>query len=260
MEISLKEKRTLITGGSGGIGSAITEAFAAAGAKVCVGYHSSEEEARALVEKVEKDGGEAFAKKADVSKLEDVTALFEKLDETWGGIDVLVNCAGIDGEHALSWEIEPEDFEKIIGINLMGTFYCSQQALKRMIPQESGVVLNVSSVHEIIPWTGFAAYTAAKAGVAMLTKTMTQEAAKYGVRLLSLAPGAIRTPINKDVWDDSEKLADLKTKIPMDRIGEPEEVANIAVVLCSEVGSYMSGSSVYVDGGMIDYPSFSKGG
>lgn len=260
MEISLKGERTIITGGSGGIGSALSRTFAAAGAKVCVSYYSDAADADEIVKEIEAAGDEAFSAKADVTKNEEVVALFAEMDKRYGGVDILVNCAGIDGKRALSWEIEPDEFQKVIMVNLMGSFLCSREALRRMVEKRSGVILNVSSVHEQIPWTGHVAYTAAKAGMAMMTQSMSQEAAEHGVRVLSISPGAIRTPINEDVWSDPKQMADLNTKIPMNRIGEAEEVAKVALMMCSDWGSYMTGSSVFVDGGMMNYPSFQKGG
>lgn len=260
MEVTIAGKRVLITGGSGGIGSEIARTFAEAEGRVCVSYYGSPEAAEKIVKEIRAKGGEAFSAQADVAKAGDVERLFAKMDEEFGGIDILVNCAGIDGERALSWEIDAGEFEKVIMVNLMGAFFCSREALKRMVDQKSGVILNVSSVHEIIPWTGYTAYTAAKAGLSMMTKSMSQEAAELGVRVLAIAPGAIRTPINESVWSDPDQMADLKTKIPMNRIGEVGEVAKIALVMCSEWGSYMTGTSIFVDGGMINYPSFQRGG
>ncbi|MCL4357526.1 SDR family oxidoreductase [Patescibacteria group bacterium] len=148
----------------------------------------------------------------------------------------------------------------IININLIGNFYCARQALKRMVGQKSGVILNTSSVHEIIAWTGHSAYTTSKAGLSMLTKTLAQEAAPYGVRVLALAPGAIKTTINQTVWNNRAGLNDLLEKIPLHRIGEPSEVAQMAVVLVSDAASYVTGRTIFVDGGMTDYPDFAHGG
>jgi len=148
----------------------------------------------------------------------------------------------------------------VIEVNLMGSFFCAKQALKRMINQSSGTILNISSVHEIIPWSGYSAYTASKAGLGMLTKTLAQEAAPYGVRVLAIGPGAIKTQINKEVWDNSEKLNDLLTKIPLNRVGDPDDIARMAVILSSEIASYITGHTLFIDGGMTDYPDFAKGG
>ena len=186
--------------------------------------------------------------------------MFEQIDQEWGGIDILVNNAGIDGKRAMTWEAEIADWRKVIEVNLIGSFHTAQQALKRMIKQKSGVILNVTSVHEIIAWSGYSAYTTSKAGLSMMTQTMAQEAAPYGVRVLAIAPGAIKTPINKNVWTDPNNLRDLLEKIPLNRLGEPDDIARLAVVLVSDAASYLTGRTVFVDGGMTDYPDFSHGG
>jgi NAD(P)-dependent dehydrogenase (short-subunit alcohol dehydrogenase family) len=129
-----------------------------------------------------------------------------------------------------------------------------------MVPQKSGVILNISSVHERIPWSGFSAYTASKAALAMLTQTLSLEAAPHGVRIMALAPGAVKTPINREVWQDDQNRAELLQKIPLDRVGEPEEIARTALFLASPAASYLTGSTVFADGGMIDYPDFASGG
>jgi NAD(P)-dependent dehydrogenase (short-subunit alcohol dehydrogenase family) len=149
---------------------------------------------------------------------------------------------------------------KVIDINLKGAFLCARQALKRMVAQKSGVVLNTSSVHEVIAWTGYSAYTASKAGMSMMAKSLAQEAAPHGVRVLCIAPGAIKTPINETVWSDPQGYKDLLTKIPLGRIGEPEDIGRMAVVLASDIASYVTATTVFVDGGMTDYPSFAHGG
>ena len=260
MEISLKGKRALVTGANSGIGEAIAEAMGAAGARVAINYRSDPEAAQNVVKRIQEAGSEALAVQADVAKPEQVTAMFERLDTEWGGVDILVNNAGIDGERMLAWESDLDAWRKVIDINLVGAFDCSSQALKRMVPQKSGVIINLTSVHEVIAWSGYSAYTAAKAGLSMLTKTLAQEAAPHGVRVLALAPGAIKTPINKDVWDNPKGLEDLLDKIPMNRLGETGDIAKMAVVLASDVAGYVTGTSIFVDGAMTDYPDFAEGG
>lgn len=260
MNISLDGKRALVTGGNSGIGAAIARALADSGAKVAINYVSHPETAEQMVNELKAKGGEAFSVEADISDPQAVETMFQTLDETWGGIDILINNAGIDGAEAHGWDMSIEDFQKVIHINLLGNYYCARQALQRMVPQKSGVVLSTSSVHEIIAWTGHSAYTASKAGIGMLTKTLAQEAAPSGVRILSLAPGAVKTAINQNVWGDKIQEEDLLKKIPLGRIGTPEDIANMAVVLVSDVASYITGRTIYVDGGMTDYPDFAHGG
>jgi glucose 1-dehydrogenase len=260
MHISLEGKVALVTGGSGGIGQAIAVALAASGARVGISYASHPEPARATVRTIEDAGGEALAVLADVADPEAVRALFDQVENAFGPVDILINCAGIDGKRSPSWEIAAGDWRKVVDVNLFGVFHCSQLALKAMVKRRSGVILNISSVHEIIAWSGYSAYTASKAAVAMLTKTMAQEAAPFGVRVLALAPGAIQTDINRAVWDDPEQLRDLLGKIPLGRMGQVADITGLVTVLVSDVGAYMTGTTVFVDGGMTDYPEFAHGG
>jgi NAD(P)-dependent dehydrogenase (short-subunit alcohol dehydrogenase family) len=261
MRIDLNGKRVLVTGGNSGLGAAMVRAFGAAGAKVGINYVAHPEDAGALVDALKQGGGgEAIAIEADVSAPDAVAGMFAALDKAWGGIDVLVNNAGIDGATALGWEADIDAWRKVIDINLAGAFFCAREALKRMIPQGSGVIINTSSVHEVIPWSGHSAYTASKAGISMMAKTLGQEAGPHGVRVLCIAPGAIATPINADVWQDPAGLKDLLTKIPMGRVGRPEDIAGMAVVLASDVAGYMTATTVFIDGGMTDYPAFMHGG
>ncbi|WP_407541693.1 glucose 1-dehydrogenase (plasmid) [Deinococcus radiomollis] len=260
MQIELTGKRVLVTGANSGIGAAVAREFASSGARVAINYVTHPEAADAVVAELQAAGAEAVALQADVSDKGQVEAMFARLDTLWGGIDVLVNNAGIDGSSAPGWQADPQKWRSVIDINLMGAFFCAQAALARMVAQKSGVVLNMTSVHEIVAWSGFSAYTASKAGLSMLTKTLAQEAGPFGVRVLSVAPGAMKTPINASVWNDPQGLADLLTKIPLGRMGLPEDVAHLAVFLASDLASYMTGSTVFVDGGMTDYPSFMHGG
>ena len=260
MDIRLDGRRALVTGANSGIGRAIALALAQSGARVAVNYVVAPEQADEVVGAIRAGGGEAIAVQADVSDASQVAAMFGRLDQAWGGIDVLVSNAGIDGGAATAWTADPDRWRRVIDINLAGAFLCAREALRRMTAQKSGVVLAVSSVHEVIPWTGFSAYTASKAGLSMLIKTLAQEAAPFGVRALAIGPGAIKTPINANVWNDPKMYADLLAKIPLQRMGTPEEIAAMAVFLVSDQAAYVTGTTVFVDGGMLDYPDFEHGG
>ena len=260
MEITLRGARALVTGANSGLGEAMARELAAAGARVAVNYVVNPEAAEAVARGIRDRGGEALAVRADVSDPASVASMFAAVDHAWGGLDVLVNNAGIDGRRALAWEADPEEWQRVLRVDLFGPFLCAREALRRMVAQRRGVVLNLTSVHEKIAWSGYSAYAAAKAGLSMMAKTLAQEAAPFGVRVLCLAPGAVKTPINRAVWSDPAGLADLLTKIPLGRLGEPEEVARAAVFLVSDAASYLTGSTVYVDGAMTDYPDFSRGG
>lgn len=260
MKIEFHDRRVLVTGASSGLGRAMALAFAGCGARVVINHRDGGERAEALVEQIRAEGGTAMAVQADVSRPEAVEAMFGQVDAAWGGIDILVNNAGIDGTRATAWAGQVADWQQVVDINLTGAYLCARQALQRMVAQRTGVVLNITSVHERIPWGGYSAYAASKAGLSMMAKSLALEAAPYGVRVLCLAPGAIQTPINEAVWSDPEGYADLLQKIPLGRIGQPEEVAGVAVFLASGLAAYMTGTTIYVDGGMTDYPGFAHGG
>lgn len=260
MNVELTGKRALVTGANSGLGRATALALGAAGARVLIDFVTDEASAEEVASSVRAAGGDAMTFRADVSDRAQVEEMFASLDSEWGGIDVLVNNAGVDGKRALAWEADPEDWRRVLEIDLIGPFLCASAALRRMVPVRSGVIINVTSVHEVIPWTGYSAYSAAKAGLSMLTKTLAQEAAPHGVRVVSLAPGAIRTPINESVWSNPDTLADLLSKVPLGRLGTAEEIGAMAVLLASDAASYLTGSTVFVDGAMTAYPSFSHGG
>jgi glucose 1-dehydrogenase len=253
----LRRRKALVTGGSSGIGEAIARSLAAAGARVAINCAHHLGEARKVARSL---GPKSLAIRADVSDPAEVAAMFRKLDREWGGIDILVNNAGIDGKPARAWEGDPAEWRKVIGINLFGPYYCAREALGRMVPRRRGVVVNITSVHEEIAWTGYSAYTSSKAAVGMLTKTLAQEAAPFGIRVLAVAPGAIKTPINRSVWSDPAGYQDLLKKIPLGRIGEPEEIGAVVAFLASDAAGYVTGRTVFVDGGMTDYPAFAQGG
>lgn len=249
-----------VTGSSSGIGLAIALELAEAGADVAISYHSDLESAEEVTKKIRAMGRRVFFDKLSVGDPESVSGYFDAASQELGPVDILVNNAGIDGKTGTMAEIGIEDWDEVIRVNLRGPFLCINKVLPGMISRGKGAILNITSVHEVIPWAGHAAYCSAKAGVAMMTRSLALELQDSGVRVVALAPGAIRTPINRDVWEDPEKMADLKTKIPMGRIGEVEEIARMARVLVSDDASYLTGVTVTVDGGMTAYPSFAQGG
>jgi glucose 1-dehydrogenase len=260
VEIKLEHKNALVTGANSGIGKAVALALAAAGADVVVNYVVNPDAADDVAKQIESSGRKALKLEADISDQAAVDNMFHEVNKAWGGVDILVNNAGIDGKRALGWEADPQAWRRVLEVNLLGSFYCARAALKGMVSRKKGVVLNIASVHEVIPWEGYSAYTASKAGMGMLTKTLAMEAAPFGIRVLSLAPGAIETPINQDVWSDPEKRKDLLSKIPIGRMGSVEEIGQMAAVLVSDAASYVTGTTVFVDGGMTLYPSFEHGG
>lgn len=260
MSGSLSGKRALVTGGDSGIGAAVSLALAAAGADVAIVYNRNEVAAAEVVKAIEASGVKGLSVQANVAEVGDVDRLFETLASEWAPLDILVCSAGIDGHPTLGWEGDPEAWLTVIKVNLFGAYLCARKALAQMVERKSGVVINISSVHEVIPWTGFSAYTASKAGMSMMTKTLAQEAAEHGVRVLAVAPGAIQTPINQNVWGDPAGLKDLLDKIPYGRLGTPEEIGRLVAVLASDDASYVTGTTVFADGGMTLYPSFRHGG
>jgi NAD(P)-dependent dehydrogenase (short-subunit alcohol dehydrogenase family) len=256
----LDGKRALVTGGNSGLGAAMALALAESGAKVAINYVTDDKATAALIKKIKKKSGVALSFQADVANAPAVENMFRQMDDALGGIDILINNAGIDGVRDLGWEADISNWRKVIEVNLFGAFHCAREALHRMVAQKSGVVLNITSVHEQIAWSGYSAYAASKAAVSMLTKTLAQEAAPHGVRVLAVAPGAIQTPINRAVWSHVRSKKDLLEKIPLNRIGQPEEIARMVVALVSNAASYVTGATIFVDGGMTDYPSFAHGG
>jgi NAD(P)-dependent dehydrogenase (short-subunit alcohol dehydrogenase family) len=219
--IDLSGRRALVTGGNSGIGAAIVASLAAAGADVAINYVSHPEAAEAGAGAARNLGARALALEADVSDAGAVAGMFAAIDAAWGGLDILVNNAGIDGAGAMGADADPAAWRRVIEINLFGAFYCAQQALQRMLPQKRGVILNISSVHEVIPWSTHSSYAASKAGLSMLTRTLSQEAAPAGVRVLALAPGAIRTPINRTCGAMQRACATWNQKYPSDGWARP---------------------------------------
>lgn len=261
MNIDLSGRRALVTGSGSGLGEAIAMAFSAAGARVAI--HDRQERsaaAAAVAERIVRQGGQAQAFHADISVVEDVSRLFAEVGAAFGGLDILVNNAGMDGGAANCADSDPAQWARVVAVDLQGAYYCARQALQLMLPQARGVIINITSVHEFIPWSGYSAYTSAKAGLSMFTKTLAQEVAANGIRVLAIAPGAIKTAINANVWQDPQGLVDLDQKIAMGRMGEADEIGRVAAFLASDLASYITGTSLAVDGGMLIYPDFRHGG
>jgi len=257
----------IVTGASSGIGLAVAQALADAGAAVVVNYHSHGEAADDLVDGITHAGGRAIAVQADVSKEDDVVRLFDESAAAFGRIDVLVSNSGVQKDAAVA-DMTLDDWNSVIDINLTGQFLCAREAVRRFRTQpadgrparSAGTIIAMSSVHEVIPWAGHINYAAAKGGIRMLTRTLAQEVAGDGIRVNAIAPGAIRTPINREAWETEEALAKLLRLIPYGRIGEPEDVARAAVWLASDDADYVTGTTVFVDGGMALYPEFRDNG
>ncbi|MHB1093848.1 glucose 1-dehydrogenase [Thiobacillus sp.] len=258
--IDLSGRRALVTGSNSGLGHSIAVNLSAAGARVAIHALSDHASAEAVVKEITQAGGEAIAVYGDVSKLDQVGGMFAAVDAAFGGLDILVNNAGMDGPRERCVDSIEDHWGAVIAVDLQGPYYCTRQALKRMVPQQRGVIIQITSVHEFIPWAGYSAYTSAKAALSMFTKTVAQEVATDGVRVLAIAPGAIKTSINADVWGDPASLRDLDKKIAMSRPGEPDEIGHVAAFLASDLASYITGTTIAVDGGMLIYPDFNHGG
>lgn len=267
MEKALQGQKALVTGSSSGIGAGVALALAEAGADVVINYAGSKEKAEGVAEEVSKFGGKVLVAKADVSKEEDVQAMFQLMLKEWGTIDILVNNAGLQQDSPFA-EMTLEKWNKVIGINLTGQFLCAREAIREFlrrgvvkeVSSAAGKIICMSSVHELIPWAGHANYAASKGGIMMLMKSMAQEHAPHKIRINSICPGAIKTPINHEAWGTPEALKSLMELIPYKRIGEPNDIGKAAVWLASDQSDYVNGVSLYVDGGMTLFPDFSTNG
>ena len=266
MQISLAQQVALVTGGSSGIGAASARALAAAGAAVVVHYNAQAEPAQALAAEIKAAGGRAIALGGDVSKEADVERLFEQTLETFGYLDILLANSGIQ-QDAPAVDMTLEQWNAVIGVNLTGQFLCARSALrifKRQgiregVSRAAGKIIHMSSVHQVIPWAGHVNYATSKGGLDMLMRSLAQEVSHHKIRINGIAPGAIRTAINRDVTEGEAEQALLKL-IPFGRVGEAEEVANAVVWLASDMSDYVVGSTLFIDGGMSLYPEFRGNG
>lgn len=263
----LADHVAIVTGASSGIGLGVAAALADAGAAVVVNYHSDAAAADALVAEIVAAGGRAHAVGANVSDEADVARLFDAAVSAFGRIDVLVANSGVQKDAAIA-DMTLADWNTVIDVNLTGQFLCAREAVRRFRAQpeagrparSAGAIVTMSSVHEVIPWAGHVNYAASKGGSRMFTRSLAQEVAVDRIRVNAIAPGAIRTPINKDAWDDEAALEKLLRLIPYGRIGEPEDVARAAVWLSSDQADYVTGTTLFVDGGMTLYPEFRDNG
>ncbi|MFC4172437.1 SDR family oxidoreductase [Microvirga sp. GCM10011540] len=263
----LRGQKALVTGASSGIGAGIAQAFGAAGAAVGVNYRSHPDEAERIVEAIRSTGGEAVALKADVSNEDEVRAMFRAFGTTFGRVDILVANSGIQQDAAFAG-MTLDQWRRVIDVNLTGQFLCAREAVRRFLAQgrdpsvsrAAGKIICMSSVHEVIPWAGHVNYAASKGGVMLMMKSLAQEVAEMGIRVNGIAPGAIRTPINREAWETPEAERKLLDLIPYGRVGEPEDIAKAAVWLASDDSDYVVGTTLFVDGGMTLYPGFRDNG
>jgi glucose 1-dehydrogenase len=263
----LKNQVALVTGASSGIGAGVARALAAEGATVIVNYAKSAEGAARVVQQIQDGGGQALALQADVSQEHQVLDMYRQLLEAYGTLHILVNNAGIQLD-APFVEMTLAQWQKVLAVNLTGQFLCAREAAKEFIRRglqpdissAAGKIICMSSVHEQIPWAGHVNYAVSKGGVMQLMKSMAQELAPHKIRVNSIGPGAIKTPINQEVWESRQQADKLLTLIPYQRIGEPRDIGQAAVWLASDESDYVHGHTLFVDGGMTLFPAFADNG
>jgi glucose 1-dehydrogenase len=253
--VQLENKVAIVTGASSGIGRAIALAFAREGAATTVNYRSNAENAEDVVEQIEDTGGKALAVRADVTVQEDVENLVRKTVEEFGRLDVMVNNAGIEDRMPFL-ETPLEVWNKVIAVNLTGAWLGCQEAARWMVDQGGpGRIINISSIHEERSMPTNSPYCAAKGGLRMLTRTIAVELAPYGITVNNVAPGAVETPINQNLKENPDQMEELLSGIPLGRMGQPEEVADLALYLASDASAYVTGSTFFMDGGLSRHTS-----
>ncbi len=263
----LKGQKALVTGASSGIGKGIAIAVAHAGADVVINFKSGPEAAEQVALEARRCGSRAYAHQADVSDEAQVQAMFRRMTDEFGTIDILVNNAGLQQDAPFD-QMTLKQWNTVLAVNLTGQFLCAREAVREFkrrgvrkeVSCSAGKILCISSVHEVIPWAGHVNYAASKGGVMLMMKSIAQEVAPYRIRVNSICPGAIRTPINMQAWETPEALRDLLKLIPYKRIGEVDDIGRTAVWLASDDSDYVHGASIFVDGGMTLYPGFETGG
>ncbi len=265
---SLQGQKALVTGAATGIGRACALALAASGASVAVNFLDQADQAREVVRQIDENYAvDSMTVQADVSQESDVEQMFSRIIAQWGRLDILISNAGIQSDARFA-EMSLEQWQKVIDVNLTGAFLCARAALRQFLRQPApcrefrsiGNIIFTSSVHQAIPWAGHANYAASKGGVMMLMKSMAQELSHQKIRINAIAPGAIKTDINRDAWDDEGSAAELQELIPYGRIGDPADIAQAVAWLVSDAADYISGTTLFIDGGMMLYPGFRTGG
>jgi glucose 1-dehydrogenase len=268
MEKKLKGQIAIVTGASSGIGAGCAIELANAGATVIVNYPipGAKEMAQAIVDEIAANGGSAITYKCDVSKEEEVTQMFSDVIGQYGTVDILINNAGLQKDAPFT-EMTLDQWNFVLAVNLTGQFLCAREAIKEFLrrgvngkSKSAGKIVCMSSVHEVIPWAGHANYAASKGGVMLMMKTIAQEFAPKKIRINSIAPGAIATPINHTAWDTQAHLQELLKLIPQKRVGQVEDIGKAAVWLASDDSDYVNGTTLFVDGGMTLYPGFEDNG
>jgi len=256
-----------VTGANSGIGKAVALGLARAGADIVINYVTHPETADDVAHEIESIGRKAIVLKADVSQEAEVEQMFADAIAHFGTLHIAVSNAGLQRDAPFD-AMTLDQWNTVIGVNLTGQFLCTRAATREFkrrgvvpaVSQAAGKIICMSSVHQVIPWAGHANYAASKGGVMLLMKTIAQELAPHFIRVNSIAPGAIRTPINTAAWDTDTAYADLMTLVPYKRIGEPDDIAQAAVWLASDAADYVTGTTLFVDGGMTLYPGFATGG
>ena len=263
----LQGQVALVTGASSGIGAGVAKELARAGASVAVNHPGTKEQADKVTADIIAEGGTAIALQADVSSEEQVRQMYADLFREFGTIDILVANAGLQRDSSLV-DMTLAQWQFVLNVNLTGQFLCAREAAREFIRRgvdsnrsiAAGKIICMSSVHEVIPWAGHCNYAASKGGIMLMMKSMAQELAPHRIRVNSIGPGAIKTPINRAAWDTPRAEAELLKLIPYERVGEPDDIARAAVWLASDESDYVTGITLFVDGGMTLYPGFATGG
>jgi len=266
-QVVLSGQSALVTGANSGIGRAIAIGLARAGAQVAINYVTDPAAADAVAQEIAGFGGHAITVKGDVSREDDVVAMFAEAVKAFGALHIVVTNAGLQRDSAFE-TMTLEQWNTVIGVNLTGQFLCMREAVREFnrhgldesLSAAAGKIISMSSVHQEIPWAGHANYAASKGGINMLMRSLAQEVAPKRIRVNAIAPGAIRTPINTEAWNTPQAYAELMTLVPYKRIGEPDDIARAAVWLASDASDYVTGATLFVDGGMTLYPGFATGG